>query len=117
MTCARSAAGSKPTACRSSPFQIQDDPTVVEEQVDVVLRRAYRSDCPDVTRSSRLPSVAFLSRPAGPPCGGGGCQHLPGAPALLHAFGAAPLLGDDEQRAAVRAAEHAGETAAVTLHR
>ena len=60
--------------------------------------------------------IRFLSRPAGTPCGCGCGQHLAGSRAPPHTLGAAPLLRNDEQRAAIGAAERAGEAAAVALH-
>src|SRR5579862_1386419 len=64
---------------------------------------------PSNSRSSLRPSRA-----------GRGCvsgQHLSGALAALHVLGAAPLLGDHEQRSSVLAAEDAGKAASVELDR
>ena len=50
------------------------------------------------------------------PCRGGCGQHLASSRALVHQFRAAPLLRNDEQCAAIGAAERAREAAAVALH-
>ena len=68
-------------------------------------------------RSSRCNIIAFLSRPAGTRCSGADGQHLAGSGILPHALGAAPLLRDDEQRAAIGTTERAREAAPVALDR
>ena len=67
--------------------------------------------------------LALGLRPADAGCGGRGGQHLTGArplgqpcDVLLEALGHAPVGGQQEQRPAVVASEHAGEAGPVELH-
>src|SRR5215213_9019791 len=71
-------------------------------------------------RSFDAPAVhrrATFLRPAGARCRRPDAQHLARARALEHVLWTSPLGGHHEQRAAVRAAERAGEAPAVELDR